>query len=306
MAPPSPTPSIDFSIIVPTYQRPERLRRCLAALSRLDYAADRYELIIVDDGSDPPMELLVRDEIDAVACRFVRQQNQGPGPARNAGAAVARGRWLAFTDDDCAPRPGWLAAFARPLEEEPNAMLGGHTVNALRDNAYARASQDLVHYLLEYFNATHDDARLFTSNNMATPREHFLRIGGFNPDFRLVGAEDRELCDHWREVGLPLRYVAEAVVDHAHEMTLGGYWRQHYTYGRGAPRYHRVRVERGRHEHKGRTPEPLSFYLKLVSFPLRKGGWRSPRAWRTAALMLLSQVAYISGALVEAAGLRSR
>ncbi len=99
-------PPIDFSIIVPTFQRPEGLRRCLAALLRMDYPADRYEVIVVDDGSDPPVEPLVREAVGAATCRFIRQENHGPGPARNAGAAQARGRWLAFTDDDCAPRPG--------------------------------------------------------------------------------------------------------------------------------------------------------------------------------------------------------
>ena len=75
-------PSIDFSIIVPTLQRPERLRRCLAALSSMDYPLDRYEVIVVDDGSYPPVEPLVRDAVGTVTCRFVRQHNQGPGPDR--------------------------------------------------------------------------------------------------------------------------------------------------------------------------------------------------------------------------------
>ncbi len=297
-APSEALPSIDFSIIVPTFQRPERLRRCLAALSSMDYPLDRYEVIVVDDGSDPPVEPLVRDAVGStVTCRFVRQDNQGPGPARNAGAAQARGRWLAFTDDDCAPRPGWLSAFATMFRKEPTALLGGHSVNALRDNVYAQASQDLVDYLYVYFNTAPGRARFFTSNNMAAHRETFLEVGGFNPTFMLVGSEDRELCDHWREAGFPLVPVVEAVLDHAHNMDLRGYCHQHFTYGRGAPIYHRLRVERGRREHKGRTPEPLSFYVRLVCFPLQKDGWLRLRGWHGAALMVLSQVAYVSGAL---------
>ena len=298
-------PPIDFSIIVPTFQRPEGLRRCLAALSRMDYPADRYEVIVVDDGSDPPVEPLVCEAVGAATCRFIRQENHGPGLARNAGAAQARGRWLAFTDDDCAPRSDWLRVFAAVFRTEPTALLGGHTVNALRDNVYAQASQDLIDYLYGYFNAAPGRARLFTSNNMAAPRETFLEIGGFNPRFGLVGSEDRELCDHWREAGCPLVPVAEAVVDHAHDMDLGGYCRQHFTYGQGAPSYHRLRVKRGRHEHKGRTPEPLSFYTRLVCSPLRNDGLLSFRGWRGAALMVLSQVAYITGALTTVLGGRS-
>ena len=289
--------SIDFSIIVPTFQRPDRLCRCLAALSSMDYPLDRYEVIVVDDGSDPPVEPLVRDTVGQITCRFIRTQRHGPGLARNVGAARARGRWLAFTDDDCAPRSGWLSAFATMFRKKPTALLGGHTINALRDNVYAQASQNLIDYLYGYFNAAPGHARFFTSNNMTAHRETFLEVGGFDPRFMLVGSEDRELCDHWREAGFPLVSVPEAVVDHAHDMGLRGYCHQHFIYGLGAPLYHRSRVERGRREYQGRTPEPLSFYTRLVCFPLQKDGWLCLRGWCGAALMVVSQIAYVGGAL---------
>jgi len=62
---------MEFSIIVPTYNRPRQLADCLAALARLDYARDRFEVVVVDDGSSTPLEgvtagfrpaLLVRGE----------------------------------------------------------------------------------------------------------------------------------------------------------------------------------------------------------------------------------------------------
>src|SRR5271170_7752963 len=102
----------DFSIVVPTYNRPRQLAACLAALARLDYPRDRFHVVVVDDGSASPMDTVIaafRDRLD-IECH--RQANSGPGPARNRGARSAKGRILAFTDDDCAPHSDWLKTLA--------------------------------------------------------------------------------------------------------------------------------------------------------------------------------------------------
>lgn len=80
-----------FSVIVPGHGRPGPLAACLRALARQDYPADRYEVIVVDDGSEPP---LGPGDADDPRVRWLRQPHAGPAAARNAGAATARGELL--------------------------------------------------------------------------------------------------------------------------------------------------------------------------------------------------------------------
>ena len=101
------------SVIVPTRDRPDSLAECVAALSRLDYPSDRFEVIVVDDGSAAPLSGLVDEARGKVSITLVRQESAGPGVARNTGARTARGELLVFTDDDCRPDPSVAAADRR-------------------------------------------------------------------------------------------------------------------------------------------------------------------------------------------------
>ncbi len=275
-----------FSVVVPTYARPDRLAQCLNALASLDYPREQFEVVIADDGGAPPAAACAAPFEGRLNLKVLRQENAGPAAARNLAARTAAQPFLAFTDDDCAPRPDWLAAFGRGFAQHPGALLGGRTVNALRGNIYARSSQQLVDYLYDYYGAASGDAPFFTSNNMALPREAFLGLGGFDQSFPLAAAEDREFGMRWRERAGPLRYVADAVVDHAHPLTLRRFWRQHANYGRGARHLARIAGTGGVSRHK---VEPPRFYLGLVSYPLTQA--QSASALAGSGLMALSQVA---------------
>ncbi len=92
---------IDFTVVIPTYNRPQQLIQCLDAISMQAYPKTRYEVIVVDDGSNESMEAAVAPFLGRMSIVLLRQPNSGPADARNAGAAVARGHYVAFTDDDC-------------------------------------------------------------------------------------------------------------------------------------------------------------------------------------------------------------
>ena len=77
-------------------------------MTRLGYPQDRFEVIVVDDGSEPPMDSVVSFFRDRLELVLLSQANSGPAAARNTGAAQAKGKFLAFTDDDCTPAPDWL------------------------------------------------------------------------------------------------------------------------------------------------------------------------------------------------------
>ena len=270
---------IAVSVIVPTYARPERLAACLDALAAQD--AEAFEVVVVDDGSMPPVEDVVNAVRDRAACpiRYVRQENAGPAAARNRGAALARGRLLAFTDDDCRPAPSWLRALTEAAEGAPNALLGGRTVNALTANIYASASQDLIGFLET------EDRTYFASNNLACGADGFTALGGFEESFPLAGGEDRDFGLRWGASGRPLVHVPGAVVAHHHDLAARTFWRQHANYGRGA-RHMRDRASSG--QGAGHRFARLGWYAALVSWPVRT---RQRAGLRRAGLLAVAQVA---------------
>ena len=283
---------IRHSIVIPTYGRPETLRQCLSACARLSYDRDIIEVVVVDDGNHEATRRVVTEFGHLLHLLYVPQpERTGPAKARNAGAAKASGEYIAFIDDDCAPEPGWLDGLDRVFmdEKEPVAV-GGRTLSTFEDNVYATASQNLVDFLYEWYNADPRHARFFASNNFACPRAAFWEISGFDGGFPRAAAEDRDFCDRWREHGHRLVYGPEAVVRHRHRLTFGSFIRQHVGYGRGAVYLHRGRERRGLSRPR---LEPMSFYWRLVTYAVGKGfGARTPAL---VVLAFISQAAYATG-----------
>lgn len=283
-----------FSVVIPTRSRSEQLSVCIRRLEGLDYPIDRYEVIVVDDGSQHEPQI---EPSGQMRYRLIRQDQRGPAAARNLGAAHAEGEYLAFVDDDCEPDRGWLSAFAARFATVPDAVLGGRTINGLPENKCSTASQLLVSYLQSYYqNGDTSQPGFFASNNLAFPAELFRELGGFSTSFPRAAGEDRELCARMLDRRVSLEYVPDAIVYHAHALDLGGFWRQHFNYGRGAFAYHQLR----RSSNGGRTlvPEPPRFYLRLVLYPFAGAPQRAPIA--LSALLGLSQVANAGGFLWEA------
>ena len=283
-------PGPRFTVIVPTFDRPAPLAACVRALRALERPGGTLEIVIVNDGGRPPSADVVPAGETGLEIRVVEQRNAGPASARNAGAAAARGEWLAFTDDDCLPEPGWLSAFDAALRATPDALAGGRTVNALPDSVFADTSQRLADFVSSYFDGG-ATGRFFTSNNIAVSRAAFLAAGGFDASFPFSAGEDRELCDRWSAQGRPSITVTGAVVRHAHRLSARRFLRQHFTYGRGAVAFRRVRTESGR-------PVRIdpAFYARSMAYALRGG---IARGTVRALLTALAHTAYAAGLLWE-------
>jgi GT2 family glycosyltransferase len=279
-----------FSIIIPTYARPAQLAACLKGLARLDYPPERFEVIVVDDGSHIPPEDLVASFRERFCVKLLVEQHGGPAAARNCGAAHARGDYLAFTDDDCLPDRDWLRAFGARLTGTAERLIGGRTVNALAHNIYSATSQAIIDVVYEHFNQD-GRALFFASNNFAVPAKAFHALGGF--DERFTTSEDRDLCDRWLHQGYKMEYAPEALVYHAHPLKLDTLWRQHFGYGRGAFRFHCARRRRGAERFK---PDS-SFYLKLLRHP--SSTEKSSKAFALTSLMLWTQLASATGFAYE-------
>src|SRR5262245_61414849 len=105
------TTTMEVSVVVPTYRRAANLPRLVAALEAQTLPADRFEVVLVDNGSDDDTpavlaELAASTRLHLVPLRI--DVNEGPARARNAGWRASSAPLVAFTDDDCVPRPDWL------------------------------------------------------------------------------------------------------------------------------------------------------------------------------------------------------
>jgi GT2 family glycosyltransferase len=284
---------IFFSIIIPTYNRPQSLTNCLQGIASIDYPHNCFEVIVVDDGSQMLLDTVVQPFQNQINLTLISQANRGPATARNTGAKQAKGQFLAFIDDDCKPAINWLQVLESQLIVYSDNLIGGCIINAIPDNIYATASQALLDYIYASYDKTMFP-KFFTSNNIALSAEKFHAIGGFDTNFPLAAAEDREFCDRWLSQGYKMRYVKSAIVYHAHHLSLTTFCQQQFNYGRGTFLFHKIYAQRHPQQ---KTIQPLIFYLKLLTYPLNKK-YNQP-SFLISGLFLVSQIATILALIKE-------
>lgn len=255
-----------FSIVIPTYARHAQLKDCLRSLQRLDYPRDRFEVIVVNDGDPTLTDAAIAPYQSSLNLQLLFQLNAGPAAARNTGARQAKGDFLAFTDDDCQPAVSWLQHLAASCTHYPTGLIGGDVVNALPNNLFSAASQLHGQAVYDYFNTTEAQASFFASCNFALSRQSFQQLGGFDTRFPIAAAEDREFCDRCLRRGHLLRYVPEAVVHHAHDLSFWRLLKQHFNYGRGAQLFHLIREQNAEVE---AIKTDWAFYWHLFTYPFQ-------------------------------------
>ncbi|HNV03766.1 MAG TPA: glycosyltransferase [Vicinamibacterales bacterium] len=276
------------TVVIPSYRRPDQLASCLRSVVRSDFPPDRFEVLVVDDGNEEPLDARVNWSAGAVGVRWVRlPENLGPAAARNAGARAARGARLAFIDDDCLADRTWLARLYASSAANDGAAVGGRVVGGSGDNLYCAADQAILDVVFAYYNEDPLQARFLSAASLLVPADAFRESGGFDPAF--CTAEDREFCARWLAGGRRLVYAADAVAVHAATSSFGRFWRRHFAFGEGAYRF------RSRHARApdGRIAlEPPGFYRRLVSAPKMR-----PIRAREAAIAALIVVSQLASAL---------
>ena len=264
-----------FSVIVPVYNGAETLPACLRALQQQTLPADRYEVIVVDDGSTDGSADLAR----RFGVQVISQENAGPAAARNRGVQAARGEILLFTDADCAPAPDWIERLTAPFADPTVAGTKG---------AYLTHQRELVARFVQMeYESRYDRMRSLASIDFvdtysaAYRRAVFLAAGGFDPSFQID--EDQEFSFRLTEAGHRLVFVPEARVYHIHARTVGEYARRKFWIG-----YWKVRAMRAhpsRLVSDSHTPQVLKAQMGLAALGavLLVGGlWRP--AWAVGGL----------------------
>lgn len=216
-----------ISVIIPAQDAAKTLGECLQALLHqegLQFDHD-YEVIVVDDGSTDDTAQIA----EQYAVRVIRQTNAGPAAARNAGARIARGTLLAFTDADCAPSPAWLRELTQPFHNLE--VVGVKGVYCTRQTVLvARFVQ--LEYEYKYARMQNQAAIDFIDTYSAAYRTQVFSLnGGFDESFRVPSVEDQEFSFRLARKGYRMVFEPSAVVFHYHDRTLSEYIRRKFGIG---------------------------------------------------------------------------
>ena len=222
------------TVVIPAYNDESRVEVLLGILARQTYPSDLTEVIVVDDGSDPPLRPTIPERLETTT---IRQERDGFGAARarNLGAEKATGDFIVFLDSDMLPEPGWLEHHARTHHHCPWLVCVGprtHVDRTSLDAQIIRSGSSLSEilgdaitekpaWISDKWSAT-DDGRLgsdiwtlTSSGNLSVSREAFEAAGGFDEiGFPEWGGEDNELGYRLYQLGTYIVPVHSAMAWH--------------------------------------------------------------------------------------------
>jgi glycosyltransferase involved in cell wall biosynthesis len=247
-----------ISVVVPTRDRPDSLRRCLAALSAQD--AKSLDVVVVDDGSRnrAALEAALGEAPEA---RCLHTPARGPAAARNLGAVATEGEVICFTDDDCEPEPAWAARLGAAARE--SGVAAGRTVPPPGAPAPVVASQVIIDHLLAASLDRTATTRFAPSCNLAVVRDVFERLR-FDERYPDAAGEDRDFSARAAAIGAAPRFEPAAIAVHRQALDGPSFLRQQFRYGRGAARFRRFGPGHGL------LAEPSS-YANLIRAGFQRG-----------------------------------
>lgn len=182
---------MEITVIIPTYNRVDSLHQTLQALQKQTLATHLYEVIVVNDGSTDGTETYLNNVALTLShFRFFTQKNAGPAAARNKGIYAAKGRIIAFTDDDCIPQDNWLEVIYHTFEKTNCVGVQGSTYTDVQD----------ITPLTHQIDNENGNASVPTCNAAFT-KDALLRIHGFDEHFPYPHNEDADLAWRIEKVG---------------------------------------------------------------------------------------------------------
>ena len=223
-----------ISVIIPTFNRSEILEKCLLALHHQSIERDRYEVIVVDDGSTDQTEKVVHATRSVFSgIRYLKKDNRGPAAARNLGIRNSKGEILLFIGDDVIASPDLVREHVRWHKEnyprDHIAILGFVTWSP--EIKVTPFMKWLEHGgpQFGYYRFVHGQdvppGDLYTAN-VSYKKSFLLRHSLFDEDFSYAAFEDSELGLRLSKKGLIGIFNKKAFAYHHHPMTFSSYCRR--------------------------------------------------------------------------------
>ena len=221
---------MNYSIIVPVYNRPDEVDELLESLTHQVFR--NFEVVIVEDGSDKRCDEVCNRYKDLLPLRYYYKKNSGPGNSRNFGVDYANGDYVIILDSDVVVPPHYLSAIDEELSREQYDFFGG------ADAAHASFTpvQKAISYSMTSFFTTGGirggkkklDKFYPRSYNMGVRRTAYQALGGFS---RMRFGEDIDFSYRLIENGYKSRLFPEAWVWHKRRTDLRKFFRQVYNSG---------------------------------------------------------------------------
>jgi glycosyltransferase involved in cell wall biosynthesis len=260
--------NLEFSIIIPVYNRPEELEELLQSILN-QKESNNIEVIIIEDGSVKKSNLLIDKYIDQLNLKYYFKKNTGPGDSRNYGMERALGNYFIILDSDCLLPENYLSVLSKSLNENYADAFGGP------DAAHSSFSnkQKAINYSMTSFlstgglrGAAHETKNFqLRSFNMGLSKEAFLLTGGFSK--QRIG-EDIDLNYRLKDKNLSRLYIADAFVYHKRRTSWFDFFKQIRNFGAARPVLNKLHPGSGRITYWLPSLFILGLIFSLLSFVL--------------------------------------
>lgn len=215
------------SIIVPTYNRGGVLRECIDSLFNQTYPSNKYEVIVINDGSTDGTESFLKEySIKKQSLKYYSQQNLGAAAARNLGIEKSIGEILCFIDDDCIADKDWIKSMIGPYSDKNVGGVGGRIITQNTGSFLGRYTEDSC-----FFNQERLVGIFIVGANSSYRKDVLSAIDGYDMLFR--HSEDVDIGIRNMILGYRLEYNPDSVVLHQARLSLKGIMKQVYGYGKG-------------------------------------------------------------------------
>jgi len=244
-----------FSVILPTWNRPQDLLRALEAWEAQSPAGGSFEVLVVDDGSTgETARVLAAFRPRRFRLRCFRQENRGPAAARNLALPHAKGLYILFTGDDIEAEPGLLEEHARVHAHaaDPFQAVLGHTawppgavLTATMRHIDGPGAEQFSYFWMK--DGETYDFRHFYTSNISLRRELIeLEDQGFSTDFPAAAFEDVEFGYRLARHGMNIVYCRSAIARHHHYYDVASFFRRQLRCGEMAALLWKMRPEIGK------------------------------------------------------------
>lgn len=222
---------ITVSVVVISWNQVDFLRRLVGQLLMQDFDPDRYEVIVVDDGSTDGSREWLATQSDPKLKSVLGTVNRGRSVSRNSGIRVASGSVITMIDGDHTIRPDFVSVHAACHARERCVIVGKS------DFVDAPDFRALNHYLnhcgaAKMPSGTRLPGRYFLTRNCSVPKDLLLQIGLFDERYTQWGGEDLDLGIRLENTGVPIYGEPAAIAIHHHLRPLNALLNQLYVYGR--------------------------------------------------------------------------
>lgn len=210
------------TVIIPVYEDQAGLDVCLRHLAQQDYPADRFEVLVVDNGSKTPLKLTTPRPVNT---RMLVETQQGSYAARNAAIAETTTDLIAFTDGDCAPAKTWLSEGVKILENSPTVGLVAGRIDTTLPTTRPATSVELFEHVHAFPQERYaSESHFGATANVFTRRQVLDEAGNF--DATLQSGGDREWGNRVHAAGWQVVYGPNVVVEHPPRQNWGQHWRK--------------------------------------------------------------------------------